>query len=173
MQEFLTGLFELIFVSFTLIMVFDFTAGLNQLLPPVRPQNSQDAASNTEVIAASAPISQDEKAIIQEGCFEALLLTAKLPKRPALLPDPWMLQIDEQVTPPSESPQQTVKFKPLLLLPAARLRLDVSALKKYVLHGKPVVRVEDIDIPLPDGLKHYKLRGQSVLHLADLEAALA
>lgn len=159
MQELLTELFEFIFVSFTVILVFDFTAGLNHLLPPVRPQNAQDAAPNTNAIPTSV-------------CSSSIALTTS-PEPLVMLPDPWTLPIEEQVTPLSSSSQPTTKFKPLLLLPPAQSRLDLTALKKYVLHGKPVVRVEDIAIGLPDGLKHCKLRGQSVLHLADLEAAMA
>jgi len=72
------------------------------------------------------------------------------PNPPALLPDP----DDYQLTSNSCKSQQSVKFSPLLLLPPARSRLDLAALKKYVLHGKAVVRAEDITTVLPaDGLK--------------------
>lgn len=162
MQELLTGLFELIFVSFTLIMVLDFVTGLKPLMPLGQPQQNKDASLNADMMSVSAPTIQDKEAIAP----------TTLLKPPALLPDPWTLPIDEQVTPLSRSSQQPAKFKPLLLLPPARPRLDLAALKKYVLHGKTVVCAEDITTVLPDGLKQYKLRGKSVLRLADLEAAM-
>lgn len=164
MQELLTELFELIFVSFTLIMALDFATGLKPLMPPVKPQQNKNTSLNADAISA----------VLTDNPRQGSDRANDFAQTPALLPDPWTLPIDKQVTPSSASlSQQPAKFKPLLLLPPARPRFELAALKKYVLHGKTVVRAEDIITALPDGLKQYKLRGKSVLRLADLEAVFA
>ena len=90
------------------------------------------------------------------------------------LPDPWILPFDEVLAEPRKSKFSTNSGKAMLLLPPARQpQLDLAALKLYKLRSHSVVRVEDVPVPVPPGLKRYQMHGFSVVRLAELEAAIA
>ncbi len=56
---------------------------------------------------------------------------------------------------------------------AQQLYLDLTLLKIYKLRGESVVRVDDVNVEIPDTVKRYKLRKLDVIKLKDLELLLS
>lgn len=63
--------------------------------------------------------------------------------------------------------------EPVNIMALARTRmkpvLDLTALKLYKLRGESVIHISDLNINIPAAIKRYKLRGKEVIHLAALE----
>lgn len=74
------------------------------------------------------------------------------------------------------SPEPELEASPNVIVLARekmKSRLDLSALKTYKLRGESVVAIADIPFALPDSIKRYKLREKYVVNLKHLEALSA
>ena len=86
------------------------------------------------------------------------------------LPDPWTLPVDELLMPFLRNPNLPERI--LLLAPARQHQQKIAELKLYKLRSHSVVRLLDIPVPVPPGLKRYQLHGVSVVRLDDLKVAI-
>ena len=118
--------------------------------------------AQVEAATAQEPVPSSIVTMPSEHAEEVITLAIKpLSLNQVQIPDPWTLPADELVT---QSRYFGVSAKPaqaMLLLPSAhQLQINLAALKLYKLRSHSVVRVEEVPVPVPPGLRRYQLREQ-------------
>ena len=174
-QDSLTLAIELVFITFFMLIAFDILNQARCLGNYYISTNWQPpkniALTDTQF---DVPTSLDFAALLPlpKSTSEGVILSAinSTSLSDIHLSDPWTLPVEKLLTPPLRSLNLT---EPMLLLPPARQpQQKMAELKLYKLRSHSVVRVEDVHVPVPPGLKRYQLHGFSVVRLDDLEAAI-
>ena len=161
-QDCLTLAIELVFIIFFIIVAFDLlnqARCLGDYYIPTNWQPPQNIPVTDTQFDVPTPLDIAALSPLPKSTSEDVILSAinSTSLNNIELPDPWTLPVDELLMPHLRNHNLTERM--LLLPPARQPQLKKAELKLYKLRSHSVVRLLDVPVPVPSGLKRYQLHG--------------